>query len=40
MIPYFDLTICNIVKTNNCIYSFDISLGNGKISEKYYFDIL
>ena len=30
MIPYFDLSICTIVKTDNCIYSFEIPL---------YFDI-
>ena len=32
MIPYFDLTICTIVKTNNRIYSFEIPL--------YYSDII
>ena len=26
MIPYFDLTICTIVKTNNRNYSFEIPL--------------
>ena len=36
MILYIDLAICDMVKTNNCIYSFDISLYD---YEKYYFDI-